>query len=108
MQQSLFTLKTERIFSGADYKPVLDEKRLARQIDLLRDFMLSADRWLTLSEICDALRAHHGGHWPEASIQAQLRNLRKAEFGKYQVVKRRRGDMTLGLYEWTLTLPEAK
>ena len=58
-----------------------------RQRDVLCDVMLSAsqcDTWLTLEEL--ALLTHY----PPASISAQLRHLRKQEFGGYEVEKRQR------------------
>src|SRR5215471_2531562 len=58
-----------------------------RQRDVLCDVMLSAsqcDTWLTLDEIAKLT------HYPQASISAQLRHLRKKEFGGYEVAKRQR------------------
>ena len=49
--------------------------------------MLSAsqcDAWLTLEELSKLT------HYPPASISAQLRHLRKQEFGGYDVEKRQR------------------
>src|SRR5207245_9609158 len=58
-----------------------------RQRDVLCDVMLSAQQcetWLTLDELAKLT------HYPPASISAQLRHLRKAEFGGYAVEKRQR------------------
>lgn len=58
-----------------------------RQRDVLCDVMLSAsqcDAWLTLEELSKLT------HYPPASISAQLRHLRKPEFGAYEVEKRQR------------------
>jgi hypothetical protein len=58
-----------------------------RQRDVLCDVMLSAslcDTWLTLEELAKLT------HYPPASISAQLRHLRKPEFGGYEVRKRQR------------------
>lgn len=58
-----------------------------RQRDVLCDVMLSAsqcDTWLTLDELAMLT------HYPPASISAQLRHLRKREFGGYEVEKRQR------------------
>ena len=58
-----------------------------RQRDVLSDVMLSAsqcDTWLTLEELAKLT------HYPPASISAQLRHLRKPEFGGYEVEKRQR------------------
>src|SRR5258707_11967520 len=58
-----------------------------RQRDVLCDVMLSArqcETWLTLEELTKLT------HYPPASISAQLRHLRKPEFGGYAVEKRPR------------------
>ncbi len=66
---------------------VYDARRLRSQREIIRDVMLSAadcDTWLTLGELRALTR------YGEASISAQLRHLRKAECGGYEVVKRHR------------------
>lgn len=58
-----------------------------RQRDVLCDVMLSARRcetWFTLDELTKLT------HYPPASISAQLRHLRKPEYGGYAVEKRPR------------------
>jgi hypothetical protein len=58
-----------------------------RQRDVLCDVMLSArqcETWLTLDELANL------PHYPPASISAQLRHLRKPEYGGYAVEKRQR------------------
>ena len=58
-----------------------------RQRDVLCDVMLSAsqcDTWLKIEELAMLT------HYPPASISAQLRHLRKREFGGYEVEKRQR------------------
>jgi hypothetical protein len=62
-------------------------KAARTQRDVLCDVMLSAaqcETWLTLQEL--SLLTHYG----EASISAQLRHLRKREFGGFVVEKRQR------------------
>src|ERR1700682_743410 len=70
------------------------------QHERIRDWMLSQNDWKTLAEIRTALG------YPETSISAELRNLRKAQFGSYRVEKRRRysGDYRIGsrMYEYRL------
>ena len=59
-----------------------------RQRDVLCDVMLSArqcETWLTLDELAKLT------HYPPASISAQLRHLRKPEYGGFVVEKRPRG-----------------
>ncbi len=66
-------------------RPAMAAKR--RQRDVLCDVMLSASQcetWLTLEELAKLT------HYPPASISAQLRHLRKPEFGGYEVEKRQR------------------
>ena len=56
-----------------------------RQRDVLRDVMLSArecETWLTLEELAKLT------HYPPASISAQLRHLRKPQYGGFVVEKR--------------------
>jgi len=64
-----------------------DARRLRSQREVIRDVMVSAadcDTWLTLGELRAITR------YGEASISAQLRHLRKAENGGYEIVKRHR------------------
>ena len=66
---------------------VSEESRPQTQREKLRDVLLMAarlDLWMTLKELAAKTR------YPEASISAQLRHLRKPEFGGYVVEKRRR------------------
>jgi hypothetical protein len=61
--------------------------RLRTQREVLRDVMLSANEcgaWLTLAELSGMTR------YPAASISAQLRHLKKPEFGNYELEKRLR------------------
>ena len=90
-----------RRFDGNDYVRVVDDKRLSRQMDLVRDLMIDG-KWRTLSEIAAEIRQ------PEASVSAQLRHLRKERFGSYRVDKQRRGDPRQGLFEYCLTKPVMK
>ena len=59
------------------------------QREMIRDAMLAAaksEKWLTLSEL--ARLTGYG----EASISAQLRHLRKSQYGGYLLAKRCRGE----------------
>jgi len=61
--------------------------RVPTQLEVLRQVMLLAaqyDSWMTLEELARKTR------FPETSISAQLRHLRKAKHGAYRVDKRRR------------------
>jgi hypothetical protein len=89
-------------FNGAEFVPTLDGERLWTQMEVIRDTMLHASRneqWLTLREINILTQ------YPEASISAQLRNLKKARFGSWIMEKRRRGEPHSGCYEYIIRRP---
>jgi len=82
-------------FSGATYDATRDNTRLHSQ--RRRVFTLMKDgEWRTLRQIASSTSD------PEASVSAQLRNLRKLKFGGHQVAKRHRGVPKEGLYEYQL------
>jgi len=78
---------------GPAYDEKLDGKRIATQMETIRKYMPDAG-WQTLAEIESALG------YPQASISAQLRHLRKKKFGSCIVEKRRR---TRGTWEYRLS-----
>jgi len=82
---------------GPTYDPAVDGRRLQTQMLKIRDYMLGTT-WHTLPEIEGATG------YPQASISAQLRHLRKERFGSYVVEKRRRG--TGGTYEYRVFPPK--
>ena len=82
---------------GPSYDEKLDGKRIMKQRDMIKVFMLVTGGWWTLAEISEIL------HDPEASISAQLRHLRKPQFGSYKVEKRRR---TQGTWEYKVYAKE--
>jgi hypothetical protein len=64
-----------------------EQEHVPTQLEVLRGVLLIAaqcDSWMTLAELADKT------NFPEASISAQLRHLRKEEHGSYRVEKRRR------------------
>jgi len=71
-------------FSGSDVS-AKDQERLAGQIKRIYTLMIDG-QWRTLAEIETATGD------PQASISAQLRNLRKHDFGYHTVAKRRRSE----------------
>jgi RIO-like serine/threonine protein kinase len=78
--------------------PELDTKdndRLSKQHETIRALM-SDHEWRTLAEIEQRLG------YPQASISAQLRHLRKTRFGGYIVERRRRH---AGTYEYRVLEP---
>ncbi len=65
-----------------------EREHMPTQLEVLRGVLLLAaqyDAWMTLGELAKKTR------FPEASISAQLRHLRKPGHGSFQVEKRRRG-----------------
>ena len=87
---------------GPAYDPALDRERLAHQMDRIRGWMLlasEAGKWKTLREIEEMTG------YPQASISAQLRHLRKSAFGGYIVRKRRRDQADKGIWEYIVIAP---
>ena len=82
---------------GPAYCDQIDGKRIHHQMDEIRDYMLNHG-WKTLNEIATTL------DFPEASVSAQLRHLRKPRFGGYLVEKRRRDEQG-GLWEYLVMSP---
>lgn len=83
--------------SKTGYEPSLDKERLGKQLAVVRNFMrIFDDKWLTLGEISQSLK------FPEASISARLRDLRRLG---YVVDKRRRGEPGRGLWEYKVSKP---
>lgn len=87
----------DRAFSGPDYKVEFDHARLVGQMQRVYTLM-SDSQWRTLREIAQVTGD------PEASVSAQLRHLRKPRWGNHKLAKRRRGDESLGIYEYRLEL----
>jgi hypothetical protein len=89
-----------------------DGARIRTQIDRVRIVMELShqkDRWLTLWELRKRLEhKFYGCVFPEASISADLRHLKKSRFGKHDVQKRRRklydtkGKEAGGLWEYRM------
>lgn len=82
---------------GPAYEQSIDGERISKQHSAIRDLMLDGE-WRTLSEISDFL------HYPESSVSAQLRHLRKVQFGSYTVNKRRRKG-AVGTWEYQVCSP---
>lgn len=79
------------------YDRVLDGPRVARLLDRVRRLMEDG-QWRTLSKIVCMV----GGS--EAGVSARLRDLRKAPSGRRTVLRRRRGALTAGLWEYRLVV----
>ncbi len=82
-------------FNGPAYQAEYDRARLTTQNGKILTLM-SDGQWRTLGEIEEALG------FPQSSISAQLRHMRKPLFGSHQVNRRHRGLRGNGLYEYQL------
>jgi hypothetical protein len=105
---------------GPAFDESSDRERVVTQLEVIRDVLLSATEcaeaaamrpyrllwdpaqlaedsgWMTLRELAELTS------YGEASISAQLRHLRKPQFGGYVVDKRRRGFVRLGTWEYRI------
>jgi len=89
-------------FRGNDFIAEYDHNRLDKQLERVK-FVMADGRWYTVCEIRETIQRVFQINEPENSIQAQIRNLRKPEFGNYIIPKRRRGRISSGHYEWRIT-----
>jgi hypothetical protein len=83
-------------FDGATYDALQDGPRLNTQLRQVRDYMADG-QWRALHVIASATG------YPEASISARLRDLRKPKFGFY-TVQRRRVQECRGLFEYRVVV----
>lgn len=90
-------MKRRRSTFGPAYEEPIDSERIQTQQEVIRDLCLDG-QWRSLGEI-----AHVTGY-PEASISAQLRHLRKEQFGGF-ILDRRRREPWAGLFEYALMRP---
>jgi len=82
------------LFRGDSYDPEHDEKRLMRQLDLVRLHLLTGERW-TLRRLADKVGCS------EASASARIRDVRREGLGgAWQVHKDRRFG---GVWEYFVT-----
>lgn len=78
--------------SDSTYVEARDGMRIARQRRLVHGVMADG-QWHTLQGLAEGLR------YPEASVSARIRDLRKAKFGGHTVERRYMGS---GLWEYRL------
>ena len=91
-------IDTDAKFDGDDYQHDRDFDRLKGQIlDIYQ--VIRNGHWYTLSGLAKITKH------PEASISAQLRNLRKPKFGGYTILSEHIGH---GLYKYKLDLTAEK
>jgi hypothetical protein len=89
------SLRVDLALKGDDYDPVRDAERLRTQVG--RIYILCRDgKWRTVRSISKELEETYHAFFPENSVQAQLRNLRKLGV----TVERRR--ISDGLSEYRL------
>jgi hypothetical protein len=81
-------------FDGETYNPSRDRVRLGTQLIAVWTEMIQG-RWMSLADL-----AHVTGY-PEASISARLRDLRKPRFGAHTIERRRVADHS-GTYHYRL------
>lgn len=79
-------------FDGLTFQFELDFERLNTQLARVRELMADG-RWRTLEDI-EAVTGY-----PQASISARLRDLRKAKNGSFTVSRRRRSE---GQFEYQM------
>ena len=93
----LFAPRPGADFSGSDYRPEQDRARLTKQIAAVHAAMADG-QWRTLAEIA------HAAGCGEASASAQMRNLRKPQFGGHAIERARNAEGS-GLWLYRL-LPQ--
>lgn len=71
-------------FDGATFVDCLDGVRLTKQIAVVRHILFGGG-WFTVQEIQELAKKKFNLYISENCVQAQCRNLRKEEFGKYKV-----------------------
>jgi len=89
-------MKSE-IISGPNYADPSENARLTTQLNTIFNFMRDSN-WRTLRQIAEQTG------YPESSISAQLRHLRKPSCGSHEVNKRH---IKNGLYEYQVIVNEA-
>ena len=85
-----------KIFAGAGYDPIRDNKRLVGQLEKIVKVMMEGD-WYTLQFIESLTDCQ------QTSISAQLRHLRKERFGNNIVEREYIKD---GLYKYRVTFSQ--
>jgi hypothetical protein len=85
-------------FGGETFDEGRDGERFTLQLGRVRALMLDG-KWRTLAEIAEATG------YPEASISARLRDLRKPRFGGFQVERRY---LRRGLHEYRVVTVAAR
>lgn len=83
-------------FDGASFDRQIDGERLGSQLAAVKLYLIqNGGEWYTLARLSFLLG------YPEASISARLRDLRKARHGGYEIARRRVGP---GRGQWEYSL----
>ena len=82
-------------FDGATFEAPRDADRLGHQLGAVRDYLLRVDCWCSLVEL------ERATGYPQASISARIRDLRKPKFGGFHVPRRRRAGCP-GTFEYRI------
>jgi len=82
------------LFDGITINDERDNGRLQAQLDRVRDVTLGSLNWWTLGELACVTG------YPEASVSARLRDLRKAKFGGFNVERKY---VSRGLWAYRVT-----
>lgn len=85
---------------GFAYEPDLDEERLRTQMRQVFSILKSTYDWLTVEQISNIMGERFDVQAPEASVSAQIRNLRKRANGGYLIRGRYRKGARI--YEYKL------
>jgi hypothetical protein len=72
------------------------------QVNAVRAIMATG-AWMTFRTIQDRARYTHGVRISEAGVSARIRDLRKAQYGGFTVLRRSTG--AKGIFEYRLVLP---
>ncbi len=92
-------MNTDPDFDGSDYDRENDHSRLAGQLGKVFDVMKDGE-WHTIGEVQQITGIRYDG-----SVSKHFRHLRYERFGGFDVVKRRCGDASRGLWEYRMTNP---
>ncbi len=88
-------------FDGATFEAPRDADRLGHQLGAVRDYLLRVGCWCSLVEI------ERATGYPQASISARIRDLRKPKFGGFNVQRRRRVG-SRGTFEYRIVPTDAR
>ncbi len=87
---------------GPTYNQQLDQKRIMSQMNRVRRELEKAaarGEWLTVQQLSARTAA------PECSVSAQIRHLRKPQYGNYTITyRRRKGEEHLGTSEYLMRI----